>query len=303
MHQSLVSPSHALTVRLITTDERVQFDETLQRAHWLGAGLVGEVMRYVAEEDGEWVALLGFGSAALSVSARDAYIGWSERQRWHRLRYVANNQRFCVLEEHRRPNLASQALAAVLRRLSSDYEQRWGHPVVLVETFTDPAQHLGTCYKATNFTALGRTSGYGRKAGHFTHHGVEKIIWTKMLRRDALRLLTCDFDHPLLDKRRKTLMTAIDLNSVDLDSENGLLARLATVTDPRMRRGIRHSIVSILGIAAIGTLRGARSFRALGETAAELPQEALERLGARISPASGLRIHRIARQLGATSML
>ncbi|EQD67634.1 transposase tnpA, partial [mine drainage metagenome] len=86
------------------------------------------------------------------------------------------------------------------------------------------------------------------------------------------------------------LVTEIDLNSVDLDSENGLLARLASVTDPRMPRGIRHSIVSILGIAAIGTLRGARSFRALGEIAAELPQEALVRLGARISPVTGLRV-------------
>ena len=290
MDPKQVPSSHKLTVHLVAPCERARFDETLERAHWLGAGLVGEVMRYVAEEDGEWVALIGFGSAALCVAARDTHIGWSEQQRWHRLRYVANNQRFCVLDEHRRPNLASQALAAVLRRLSLDYEQRWGHPVVLVETFTDPARHLGTCYKATNFTALGRTSGYGRKAGHFAHHGVEKVIWTKTLRRDALGLLTCDFDHPLLDPRRRTLMTAIDLNRVDLDSENGLLERLAHVPDPRMRRGVRHSIASILGIAAIGTLRGARSFRALGEIAAELPQEALARLGARTSPATGLRI-------------
>ena len=72
-----------------------------------------------------------------------------------------------VLDEHRRPNLASQALGAALRRLSFDYERRWGHPVVLVETFTDPARHLGTCYKAANFTQLGRTSGYGRKARPF----------------------------------------------------------------------------------------------------------------------------------------
>ncbi len=290
MDLSQASPNRKLTARLIAPDEQSRFDETLERAHWLGAGLVGEVVRYVAEENGEWVALIGFGSAALCVRARDTSIGWSERQRWNRLRFIANNQRFCVLDEHRRPNLASQALGAVLHRLSFDYEQRWGHPVVLVETITDPARHLGTCYKAANFTQLGRTSGYGRKAGHFTHHGVEKVIWTKMLRRDALRLLSCDFDHPLLDKRRGTLMTAIDLNSVDLYSENGLLERLATVTDPRMRRGVRHSIVSTLAIAAIGTLRGARSFRALGETAAELPQEALERLGARISPATGLRI-------------
>lgn len=55
-----------------------------------------------------------------------------------------------------------------------------------------------------------------------------------MLRRDALHLLACDFDHSLLNRRRRTLVTAIDLNSVDLDSEIGLLA---TVTGPRIHRG------------------------------------------------------------------
>ena len=85
-------------------------------------------------------------------------------------------------------------------------------------------------------------------------------------------------------------MTAIDLNNVDLDSENGLLKRLSTVTDPGMPRGVRHSIVSILAIAAVETLREAHSFRTLGKIAAELPQETLALLGARLSPATGLRV-------------
>ena len=50
--------SQALCVRPILAEERARFDETLASEHWLGAGLVGEVMRYVAEEDGEWCALL-----------------------------------------------------------------------------------------------------------------------------------------------------------------------------------------------------------------------------------------------------
>ena len=60
-------PSPGLAVRLVLPQERARFDETLARQHWLGAGLVGEVMRYVAIEGGEWAALLGFGSAALCV--------------------------------------------------------------------------------------------------------------------------------------------------------------------------------------------------------------------------------------------
>jgi hypothetical protein len=60
--------SSALSVRPILPYARARFDGTLAAEHWLGTGLVGEVMRYVAEEDGNWVALLGFGSAALACA-------------------------------------------------------------------------------------------------------------------------------------------------------------------------------------------------------------------------------------------
>lgn len=285
------SPAHrpgTLVVRPISSAERERFDETLEASHWLGAaGLVGEVMRYVALEDGEWCALLGFGSAALCVRPREELLGWSDQQRHRRLRYITNNQRYCILESHRRPNLASQVLGLALRRVAADFRARWGHPVVMVETFTDPARHRGTCYQAANFSELGRTSGYGRVAGRFVHHGDPKAYWVRYLRRDATRLLTGDFDHPALDPRRSNTVAAIDLNRLDLDSEHGLLAQLATVPDPRQRRGVRHQLASILAIATLGTLRGARSFNALGETAAELPAEALARLGARVSPRTG----------------
>jgi predicted transposase YbfD/YdcC len=272
----------SLVVRPILPGERERFDKTLRAEHWLGAGLVGEVMRYVAIEDGEWAALVGFGSAALCVHSREELLSWSDSQRYRRLRYVTNNQRFCVLEERRRPNLASQVLSLCLHRLSADFEARWGHRVVAVETFTDPARHLGTCYAASNFEKIGETSGFGRKAGRFVHHGGKKVYWLRTLRRDAFALLNAEFDHPLLSSRRT--MSALDLNRLDLDSPVGLLARLEAVPDPRSRRGIRHRLAVILSIAALATLRGATSLVAIGEVAAELPEEALRRLSCRISP-------------------
>jgi len=275
----------SLVVRPITASERERYDATLEVSHWLGAGLVGEVMRYVAEQDGEWSALLGFGSAALCVRSREDLLSWSDAQRFRRLRYITNNQRFCILDKHRRPNLASQVLGATLKRLSSDFETRWGHPVVMVETFTDPSRHRGTCYQASNFTAVGLTSGYGRKAGHFVHHGDQKVYWARYLHRHAVQLLTSDFDHPMLSPRRT--MNALDLNRLDLDSADGLLARLESVPDPRDPRGIRHRLAVILAIAVLATLRGATSLVAIGEVAAELPEEALVRLSCRISPSTG----------------
>src|SRR5680860_657042 len=142
----------AVSVRPIRPDERARFDLVLDEHHWLGRRLVGETMRYVAlGRDGEWLAVLGFGAAALACGPRDRFIGWSDEQHFARLRYVTNNQRFCVLPAGRRKNLASNVLAKTLKRLSADFEVRWGHPVVMVETFVDPARHRGTCYFAGGF--------------------------------------------------------------------------------------------------------------------------------------------------------
>lgn len=269
----------SLVVRPIRVDERARFDETLEAGHWLGAGLVGETMRYVATLDDTWCALVGFGSAALCVRAREELVGWSDSQRYRRLRYLTNNQRFLVVEAQRRPNLASQVLARCVERLSVDFESRWGHPVVAVETFTDPSRHLGTCYKASNFTLVGYTSGYARRSGRFVHHGGQKAYWLRALRRDATRLLALSFDHPAILER--SYVASVDLDQLDL---SGLLDALAKVPDPRKKRGIRHRVAQILAIATLAALRGATSLVAIGEVSTSLPEEALGRLGCFYSP-------------------
>ena len=67
----------SVTVRPILADEVGRFNAELDAHHWLGHRLTGQVLRYVAVLDGEWVALVGFGSAALSCAARDRFLGWS----------------------------------------------------------------------------------------------------------------------------------------------------------------------------------------------------------------------------------
>lgn len=60
-----------------------------------------------------------------------------------------------------------------------------------------------------------------------------------------------------------------------------LLELLSLVPDPRCRRGVRHTVASILAIAAAAVLAGCTSVLAIGEWAAEAPQELLAPLGAR----------------------
>ncbi len=57
----------AICVRPILFEERACFDAELKEHHWLGSNLIGETIGCVAlDSKGIWVALLGFGAAALS---------------------------------------------------------------------------------------------------------------------------------------------------------------------------------------------------------------------------------------------
>jgi len=69
--------------RLAATEEqRTRFRQLMTSHHYLKSEqLVGEQMRYVAEVDGLWVALLSWSAAAYHLKEREQWIGWSEAQR------------------------------------------------------------------------------------------------------------------------------------------------------------------------------------------------------------------------------
>lgn len=274
------APSKALVVRLVRAEEVARWDELMAAYHYLGLRrLVGESVRYVAEEGGQWVALVGWGSAALKSAPRDHWIGWTKEQQWRRLRYVANNLRFLVLPEARRPNLASQVLGANLRRLSKDWQAVFGHPILLAETFVDP-RFSGGCYRAAGWQELGRTKGYRRNGGRYYFHGKPKMVWVKWLHRRGREWLTSAFDVPSLCLGGPSM---VDLNCL-VKTPGGLVGMLEKLPDSRKRRGIRHRFAVVLAVATCACLAGARNFAAIGEWAAALPQEALERFGCRWHP-------------------
>jgi predicted transposase YbfD/YdcC len=71
------------------------------------------------------------------------------------------------------------------------------------------------------------------------------------------------------------------LGPVTLHHVADLRDSFGRVEDPRDRRGVRHSLTSILTIAAVAVAAGAQSVAAIWEWAADLPQWALRALGAR----------------------
>lgn len=269
-----------LTVRLITDDELERFNDLLLSKHYLSSARVGgRSLRYVAELDGEWVALAIFSSACLSLKARDKAIGWSARQRSRRLNFVVNNSRYLVLTERQKlPNLASRAMAMMLRRLPRDWKEKWGHEVFLVESFVDESRHHGTSYRACGFSAVGYTAGYRRSSRDFyEEHGEPKQLYLRKLRPDAMALLRRGRWPEELKAHEENIAGPCPWRAPDLES---LFDLLGTLKDSRKGHGLQHRQRFVLGCTAVSALMGAGSYRAISDVCKKFTQRQLKALGA-----------------------
>lgn len=273
----------SLVVRPILPGELAAWNHLMATHHYLGFHkLPGNSLRYVGILDGEWAALLGWGSAAFKCKPRDRFIGWSPEQQFSRLKYVANNIRFLILPGVRVKNLASKALAMNVRMLSSDWQSVYGYPILLAETFVDHERFTGTCYRAAGWRLLGQTLGFGRNASRYYYHGAKKSILVYPIHKKATRILSA----PFLSIREGG-KPMIDLNDVDVGGERGLLKVLAEITDLRKPRGIRHSQVSVLAIAICACLAGMRNYASIAQWASSLSQDLRRRFGCRRNPRTG----------------
>jgi len=166
-----------------TTAWRRHVADLLRRYHYRGFhGAVGENVQYVARDvRGRELAVMVFGAAAWKVAVRDRFIGWSVAQRQQHLGAIANQQRFLVLPWVRVPHLASHLLALATRRLSPDWQARYGHALWLVETFVESDRFAATAYQAAGWRHLGSTTGRTRQDRHRTLCSPVKSVWIKAL--------------------------------------------------------------------------------------------------------------------------
>ena len=81
--------------RVTDPQDEAKWNKLVRKHHYLKEHrMVGESLRYVAKQNGEWIALLGWSSAAFHLRARDAWISWTDLQRQSRRPLVACNARF-----------------------------------------------------------------------------------------------------------------------------------------------------------------------------------------------------------------
>jgi hypothetical protein len=183
-----------LIIREISKDSaaRYQFSSALAEFHYLGyRGTVGENLQYmVTDATGRLLACLLFGSAAWKCGPRDEYIGWTPEQRSRNLHFLTNNTRFLILPWVRVPHLSSRILGRILRRLSADWQQKYGHRIFLVETFVERQRFPGTSYRASNWIRLGSTAGRSRQDREHTLRVPVKDVYIYSLDRRFRRELS-----------------------------------------------------------------------------------------------------------------
>ena len=165
------------------------FNGLVSEHHYLGyTQPVGEHLKYIAYSNDRPIACLAWGSAPWYIGARDRFIGWSKTIRENNLHLIANNLRFLILPWVQVPCLASCLLALNRHCLSQDWQDLYGHPVYLLETFVDTERYRGTCYQADNWIYVGQTTGQGKlsKAGQalLSKKAVYVYPLTKNFRRE-----------------------------------------------------------------------------------------------------------------------
>jgi hypothetical protein len=128
-------------------------------------------------------------SAAWKCRDRDQFIGWTADTRPRHLPLVTNNHRLLILPWVKVHGLGSWILSRVLRRLSADWQAKYGHAIVLVETFVECERFRGTVYRAANWQHVGSTQGRTRQDRHYTVRVPVKDIYVYPLARNFREIL------------------------------------------------------------------------------------------------------------------
>lgn len=280
----------AVSVRLIREEERERYEELIEQEHYLHhARTVGAVLRYVAEYEGQWLALLTFSSAALHLKPRDQFLNWTARRVSERRHLIVQNSRFLVLASTGRwPNLASRVLRLVSARLSADWQEHFGHPVRMVESFVDPQRFAGTCYRAAGWQPMGATRGFARRGrGQDFYQDLQhpKELWVLPLGRRALQELRAEVLAVELRGHRPPAPPPVPVPTAVLDSLWAFLRpRLKDHRDPH---GVRYPLVSLVCLAALAVGAGCQGPHAIAEFARSLNHSQRARL--RLPPCGGTR--------------
>ena len=146
----------------------------------------------------------------------------------------------------------------------SDWPARFGHDVLLVETFVDPARFRGTVYRAANWIQVGR-GGHGYSA-----QARSRLVFLHPLCRGARsRLRAADLDPRLRHGVPKMTLSTAQMRSLPVVFQG--------IDDPRRR----HTLPTVLALASAAALCGMRGDKAISEGVDDLSPRVLQRFRVR----------------------
>ena len=180
-----LSKFEKIDLRLITGSKQKKWNELVGKYHYQGYKIiVGNFLKYIAYLKDTPVAAMGWGSAAWSLAPRDKFIGWDRELKDKNLHFIANNIRFLILPGVKIKYLASHLLSINIKRIGKDWQDKYGYPIYLLETFVESGRFLGTSYRAANWVYLGKTKGYSKKGSSHSRHKNIKDIYVYPLTPD-----------------------------------------------------------------------------------------------------------------------
>lgn len=162
---SIAGKIRQLQLIVVETQKEMQiWNELMIVDHPRGAGpLVGRQIRYLIQSEYGCLGGISFSSSALHLEARDKWIGWDWDKRQENLHHIVNMSRFLIRSCISCKNLASRVLGLVIKQFPVDFNNRYGHQPLLLESFVDTIHYRGTCFKAANWQWIGQTKGIGRQ--------------------------------------------------------------------------------------------------------------------------------------------
>jgi hypothetical protein len=177
-------------------------------------------------------------------------------------------------------------MKVTLQRLSSDWNDAYGHEVLLAESFVDPQLFRGTAYLASGWELLGQTKGYSRvRKEYYTEHEHPKRLYVKSLRRGARRLLRADQMPEQWRSAELEIKVRCRTNVSELKT---VREHFESIADYRTGTNWSYSLTGLLTLVFCATLTGvSRGQRDLAEYAEDLSQGQLHALGFRRNRKTG----------------
>lgn len=210
-------------IKVEGTEKEKYWDYLVNKYHYLGCkGIIGKKLKYLVFSKNQIIAASGWKSGSLKLQSRDWFIGWDSKQKDKYLDNVVDNTRYLIMPNVEVFNLASYLLARIMKRVTIDWQDKYGKEIFLCETFIDPRYFHGSCYKAANWQKVGESKGYGKTRNKYEYHGQIKEVYIYVVKPNFRTIIGCDgssFSQKLKAMKQREERTAMILQNMDYHPE------------------------------------------------------------------------------------